>query len=376
MRFFFLPFLFPFCCLGGHKIPVRLFPDSSINDISIRFEAGNFKCMNERNEVLFLGAPGDSVCLKQIDGQIEFAFPMGNGRKYSALNFYAMDSTQLAAVYTGEKFSGLFKGSFVFRSSPFRVINHVDIEDYVASVLHAEIGFYANPEFLKAKAMVCRTYGLSGQGRHKPDSMELCNTVHCQVYNSFENIPSQVLEAVRQTKGRIICFEGKPILTAFHANCGGFTADSKDGFSTYLPYLKSVSDSFCTKRAQAKWEVRISGEDWSGFISRHPEFKSEAGSQQNTPPISGRPVNIFFEGYSIPLKILRNAFRLRSAWFYAQRKGNDLVLTGRGYGHGVGFCQEGGMARAEIGFAALEIIQAYYTDVEIKSMGYSKFQNE
>jgi stage II sporulation protein D len=53
-------------------------------------------------------------------------------------------------------------------------------------------------------------------------------------------------------------------------------------------------------------------------------------------------------------------------------EGSSIVLRGRGYGHGVGLCQEGAMVMAARGFKSDEIIKFYYSDVIISDVKHAR----
>ena len=71
---------------------------------------------------------------------------------------------------------------------------------------------------------------------------------------------------------------------------------------------------------------------------------------------------------TILLKKIRKDFNLRSTFFSMKLTGNELILTGKGYGHGVGLCQEGAMQMARMGYNFMDIIYFYYKDVNITNL--------
>ena len=82
----------------------------------------------------------------------------------------------------------------------------------------------------------------------------------------------------------------------------------------------------------------------------------------------------FFEE-KIKLTKIRYFFKLRSTFFEIKNIENYLYFQGRGYGHGVGFCQEGAMEMAKKGFNYKEIIKFYYKDVNLKKNRNIEFKN-
>ena len=69
---------------------------------------------------------------------------------------------------------------------------------------------------------------------------------------------------------------------------------------------------------------------------------------------------------SIPFNQIRTDLDLRSAWFSVRVAGDSVVLDGRGYGHGVGLCQEGAMEMARVGYSWLDIVHFYFHDVKVE----------
>lgn len=67
----------------------------------------------------------------------------------------------------------------------------------------------------------------------------------------------------------------------------------------------------------------------------------------------------------MPLRTIRSELDLRSTFFSVVAKGDTIILEGRGYGHGVGLCQEGAMEMAVKGFNYQQIIDFYYFGVLI-----------
>jgi stage II sporulation protein D len=62
---------------------------------------------------------------------------------------------------------------------------------------------------------------------------------------------------------------------------------------------------------------------------------------------------------------LRTRLNLKSAWFDWECKGDSVYLFGRGFGHGVGMCQEGAIRMSELGYSPRQIIKHYYRNVII-----------
>ncbi len=62
---------------------------------------------------------------------------------------------------------------------------------------------------------------------------------------------------------------------------------------------------------------------------------------------------------------MRRLLGLRSTYFDAEFKDGQVKLTGRGYGHGVGLCQQGAMEMAQNGYTYSQILGYYYKGVSL-----------
>lgn len=261
-----------------------------------------------------------------------------------------------------------------------KLVNIVDIEDYVAGVVESEAGPGSSLEYYKLQAILCRTYSLSNSRKHEVDSFNLCDQVHCQAYKGKTENPI-ILKAVVETKGLVIVDENLNLISAtFHSNCGGQTANSEDVWSLSATYLRSVTDTFCLRMPHARWKKMLAKKDWLSYLSTKFNYpindtlryaKALAFSQLN-----GRLVFFDENEPKIPLKTIRADQQLKSTYFTIAQQNDSLLFTGRGFGHGVGLCQEGAMNRAQLGVAYKDIINFYYTNVHLVDLTVLSFLRE
>ena len=248
-----------------------------------------------------------------------------------------------------------------------KAVNVVNIDKYVAGVVESEIGPATTIEFLKAKAIICRTYGLSQLNRHRNERFNLCDKVHCQVYKSKSRFNELIKSAVEETAGIIITdTSGNLITAAFSANCGGQTTNSEDAWSEQLYYLRSITDPFCINQSNATWTKEFSVVEWSKYFSAQHRIKFNCDDPFCYYPYS-RDTTLILEK-PIPLKQIRIDLKLRSTWFSAESDHEKIILHGRGFGHGVGLCQEGAMEMSHLGYCYDEIINFYYQNIVIQEM--------
>lgn len=248
------------------------------------------------------------------------------------------------------------------------IINEVAFENYVAAVVEAESGTRAMKEFYKSQAIISRTYALNHIDRHENENYNLCDDVHCQVYKGIRTKNSKIAAAVEETKGIVITDENMQLITAaFHSNSGGYTINSEDVWTAAMPYLRGKKDPYWSDLHNSHWTDTIKMDEWIKFLD-HIGVKLPANYnsqklfsfKQNT-----RVRNIIINNQNVPLKNVRNHFKLKSTFFSMYPENDKIILKGRGYGHGVGLAQEGAMKMAKTGKTFEEIINFYYHNVQL-----------
>lgn len=248
----------------------------------------------------------------------------------------------------------------------FQLINNIDIDNYVAGVVESEVGRNPPPEYFKLQAIICRTYALKNINRHTVEGFSLCDKVHCQAYHG-EPKSMLIKEAATETNGIVIVDSDINLITAtFYSNCGGQTANSEDVWRSELYYLRSIKDTFCLHENNAIWSKKVSRTNWEAYLKKHecdPDaINNECGLEyfQN-----GRERYYWKDDVKIPFVQIRQDFKLKSAQFDVEPSGSQVILKGKGFGHGVGLCQEGAMRMAKLGYTYIDILHFYYEDVHM-----------
>lgn len=249
-----------------------------------------------------------------------------------------------------------------------RIIVKADIEKYTAGVVMWEVGIKNPQEFNKVKAIACRTYSLGNWRRHEDEGFQLCDEVHCQVFKG-KTFSQNIHHAVSETAEYILVDDSARIVTAaFHSNCGGQTMNSEDVWSKAVSYLRSVIDTFCRHQPNAVWEKKIPKDLWLDYLSakyNYPSYDSLSGKKVLWFEQFSRKVYLLNDEYFIPLKFVREDMKLKSTFFTIREQGENVIFSGRGFGHGAGLCQEGAMRMAELGFSYTKILNFYYTDIHL-----------
>ena len=271
-------------------------------------------------------------------------------------------------------------GLILFPNNGFiRVINKADLEHYISGVVESEAGSRSSLEYYKTQAIITRTYALKNFHRHSDEGYNLCSEVHCQAYHNKAHISDKILKAVKFTRGLIIVDTTLNLITAtFHSNSGGQTIASEMVWLTAKSYLKSVTDTFSLNKTNTTWTKTIPLWKWRTYLKQNgfvlPVNNISKHYLYSQPQ---RRMYYTFNGDSMLLKSIRADFGLRSTFFSTSLNGNNIILDGRGYGHGVGLSQQGAMEMAETGYNYRKIIKFYYKNVFIVSLrALQFFKNE
>lgn len=256
-----------------------------------------------------------------------------------------------------------------------KLINEVDMYQYIAGVVESEVGHFTELEFFKAQAVIARTWFMANQNKHISEGYNVKDDVSSQAYYSRAYLQNSatILRAVRETGDSILIDQsGKPILGVFHANSGGQTANSADAWSADINYLRSVPDTFSIAGEKAFWQVTLNKEEFVSYIA------GKLGVSANDANFrvalleyrpSQREGNFEYRGRSVKWRDVRRKFGLRSAWFSIYENGNEVLLKGRGFGHGVGMSQEGANRMAELHYDWKAILSFYFNGTRPVSSG-------
>ncbi len=260
------------------------------------------------------------------------------------------------------------------------VINVVDMNNYLAGVIESEGGGGRHIEYYKVQALMSRTYALKNIQRHKKEGFQLCDGVHCQAYHSKLKHTPTIQQAVEATSGEVLVDAGNDLVTSyFSANCGGQTCDAAYVWNTSVPYLESFVDTFCIHTRQAKWEKRVKKSEWDAYLNKEfglNKLGYELGDRKYNFTSDQRKAFYIHPSLGIPLRDLRQKFNLKSTYFSTRLEGDEVVISGRGFGHGVGLCQEGAMQMALSGYSYQQIALFYFSQVSVIDYFRGNFFNQ
>jgi stage II sporulation protein D len=365
--------------LSAQEVRIGLYGTQPISNIIITPSKGEYKVFADGKMIAFLDV---ETVLQVISTKDSLIIKINNGKEIhgSKILVHSQDSShfKIRAVSPDVPVKNFFGAVEVTAiKSGLRIVNVTDLEVYIAGVVESEVGSKAPNEYYKSQAILCRTYALSHYRRHETEGFQLCDRVHCQAYKSRSVRNPAILEAVRRTKGLVLVDDKLELITAaFHSNCGGQTANSEDVWNKNVSYLRSVRDTFCIHEPNARWVKEIPAEKWINHLENVCSYPVQDSSYSrlicSVEPLS-RITYLGDERHAIPTRELRTDFNLKSAYFGVSKVDDKIMLKGKGYGHGVGLCQEGAMRMARLGYSYSKILHFYYTGVNIVNLNELEF---
>ncbi len=255
------------------------------------------------------------------------------------------------------------------------LVNEVPLESYLLSVLPSEIPPSWPMEALKAQAVAARTYALFRASTSPSPDFDLDDTTRSQMYTGTRLESPRCRQAVAETEGQVVTWQGRLAETFFCSNCGGHTADVAGVWGGRdLPYLAGVPCHFGDRgrhffwqgdisvaRAQAR--LRAKGALKGALLDLQPFDQDDSGRWRKV-RVRGSGGDVVIS--SSELRGILGVDLLRSTRFEVERVGDTFSFQGRGWGHGVGLCQEGAKGMAEQGYGYRQILAYYYPGTSIQ----------
>ena len=247
-------------------------------------------------------------------------------------------------------------------------INHVDLEDYLYSVVGAEAVSTWPIEALKAQAVAARSYALYKRNSEPNDIYDVDTTVGTQVYKGLDTEYTTTHEAVNSTLGQIMTYNNEVILAAFHSSSGGYTENVEDVWTSPLPYLRAVVD-YDHKAPVFEWQQIFP-------VGKIKTLVAGVGNIRGLQPVEmtprGRVITMKVTGdrgsANLSGKDIRKALDLRSTLFRMSTDGQNVRVEGRGFGHGLGLSQWGAYYLAEQGVDYQRILVHYYQNAHLTKL--------
>ena len=299
-------------------------------------------------------------------------------------------------------------------------VNVIDLEDYLCSVISSEMSANSPMELLKAHAVISRSWAIRAIEANKQSQtilnnaephttiyesnghigFDVCADDHCQRYEGLARMNDRAVQAVRATEGQVLTYGNKVCDCRFHKCCGGRTEEFETCWEDiHVPYLESVECPYCDPAYGNKshqpnapikgtlkqclndydlettdyhdWQITYtpselgaiirgkSGIDFGDIIDLIPLKRGKSGRIYELEIVGTKHHQII--GKELVIRRWLSKTCLYSSWFDIKRNANsDIVLSGHGWGHGVGLCQIGAATMAAEGFTYDKILSHYY----------------
>lgn len=249
------------------------------------------------------------------------------------------------------------------------VVAILNLEEYLRGVIPSEMPLEWPLEALKAQAVLARSYVLHQMKRFEKRHYHVDSSVLDQRYIFSRNIPSSHFKKIKQieeeTRGEILKNpSGRLVKALFHADCGGQTTQEESVWGKDPKKTETIVDPGCPSPLNANWSHRVSKKD----LVKKLLLKGNLVAVKAEPPTSVlRPLRVLFqtdvETQSISPQVIRSALgfhSVRSAVFDLEIEGDHVIFKGKGFGHGVGLCQNGAKNLARMNKNYKEILKYYF----------------
>ncbi len=265
-------------------------------------------------------------------------------------------------------------------------VREVSLEEYLVGVLAAEMPASYEPDALMAQAVAARSYILSKMNSPNQDhpTAAICtDSTHCKGWLSKEEAEGKwkaserkrywkkLKSAVDNTCGEYMVYDDEVVEAFFFATSGGKTENSEDVWSASLPYLRSVESPEDEDGKNYRSSAVFTFDEFYSKIKPYVGNIPKGG----TPDISrpkrtqgGSVAEITICGKTFRGSEVRSIFGLKSANFTVAVSEGKVTFDVVGYGHGVGMSQTGANEMAKSGKKYTEILQHYYTNIQIVKM--------
>lgn len=271
-------------------------------------------------------------------------------------------------VWNGTRYRGALR--LLARGDVLMLLNVVEIESYLRGVVPAEMQAIWPLEALRAQAVAARTYTLANLD--PTGAYDVCATSDCQVYRGMSVEHPRSDQAVADTAGQVLTYQGAYARTYYHADSGGVIASSAEVWGMAIPYLSAFRD-VVSGGPHSAWEARL---DPAVVALQLAASAYHVGSVQRV-----RVLGHSESGRITGLEVIGSAGRVTLDATTARRQARawglkstlftmtgDLSVRGAGWGHGVGMSQYGARALALDGYAYSQILGFYYPETQLQRL--------
>lgn len=270
-------------------------------------------------------------------------------------------------------------------------VEKVKCYDYICAVVAGEMQANYDSEALKAQTVAAFTYMVNKMNyvKENPDSdighhgAYVCDDyTHCKAYLEkqdalkkwgeewYKKYYPNIENAVSESLGRIITYDGSPVNAVFHSVSNGQTCSAYEVWGTEVPYLQSVECAVDKTANDYESTASFTHEQFSAVLYNElgvvlpNDYNTWLGEIKTCQ--SGMIDEIVIAGTAYSGTHIRKMFGLRSSTFDVKITDKDVIFTVRGYGHGVGMSQYGANEMAKKGSTYEQILTYFYKDTKIE----------
>jgi len=383
---------------GDYDVRVALDPATPVAVIG---STGAWRLFDWDGSVLVRGRAGEAWTIERQGNRVRAVSRNRSATAWVTGGLVARTDGAGALVTVGAR---RYRGSVraIPTDSGIAVVNVLAVEEYLRGVVPLEIGVArqaSDQAAVEAQAIAARSYtwvrlAAAGRGGSRAAHYDMLAGVGDQVYGGADAERADTDRAIRATVGLTLKFGGRVVDAPYSSACGGSTAAPDEVWRTGAStYLRRVSDRipgaadryYCDIAPRFSWTRTFTGAELESAVRAYLHQYSSApqggagrvrGISIDARTPSGRVAATSFVTergtYTVRANDVRSVLRapggeiLNSTYFSLQTEvGRDgtlqrVVLTGNGYGHGVGMCQWGAIGRARAGQTARAILAAYF----------------
>lgn len=242
----------------------------------------------------------------------------------------------------------------------YDLIEYVPFTDYLAGVVSKEMPLDWPIEALKAQAVIARSYALTKILERQKKDFHMDSDQMDQVFSWTSS--QKAYEVVKATEGVVLTHpQTNNLVKAFyHADCGGQTIPAPKIWPGAID-TGTTKDEWCGQRQKNQWSYKLNIEDFKKTLL---EKNMTLEEDQDSDTYKGK----FVSFKNVSLQKMREWFGyglIRNSPNTIEVDKDKFILTGQGYGHGVGLCQWGSLHLAKKGLNYMDILKHYYPKTEI-----------
>lgn len=258
------------------------------------------------------------------------------------------------------------------------IIENVNLENYIEGVVAGEMPALFEIEALKAQAVASRSYALNKMIENVDNEYDVVDTTMNQVYLDEEQLKNKwsenyleyinrIRQAINETSMEYLEYDNSPINAMFFSTSNGYTEDAQTVFKEDVPYLKSV-DSFWDEQVSQSfiYETKIKLVEFYKILNLN--YNNNLNIKILEKSKSNRITKLKINNTEFTGKEIYQKLKLRSTDFTISKIDDEVIITTKGYGHGVGMSQYGAQGMAVNGYSYKDILSHYYTNTHLKKI--------